>query len=119
MRPILLFLSLFILSSCALFQPSQKDLFYTDYESNPDYSTRKMGTYFVVLTFRPNTIYNSYTVEEPGVKFVWRMGDNEIMINKDELSINKKQFGNIEGARIVKIDKGKVYIDDKYRKALK
>jgi len=119
MRFILVTLSIFFLASCALFQPSNKDLFYTEYENNPDYSTRKMGSYFVVLTFKPKTIYNSYRVEDNDTKFIWRIGDNEIIINQDELSINKIRFGNVENSRIIKIDKGKVYVDNKYRRAVK
>lgn len=119
MRTIILTLATLFLSSCALFQPSHNDLFYTEYETNPDYTTRKIGSYFVVLTFKPKTIYNNYSVEDNETKFIWRIGDNEIIIEQDELSINKIKFGNVEGSRIIKITEGKVYIDNKYRRGVK
>ena len=109
-------LTLFI-TSCSLFQPKNEDLLFNEYENNPDYSTRKMGSYFVVLTFRPKTIYNNYL--EDGNKFTWRIGDNEIIINNDRLSINKINFGDIMDSRVIKIDKGRVYVDGKYRRSVK
>ena len=119
MRTILLTVAMLFLSSCALFQPSNNDLFYTEYETNPDYTSRKMDTYFVVLTFKPKSIYNNYKVENNDSTFIWRIGDNDITIDQDELTINKIKFGNIEGSRIIKITEGKVYVDNKYRRALK
>ena len=98
-------------------QPINKDLFYTEYENNPEYSTKKMGDYFVVLTFTPKTIYNNYIEEEN--KFIWKIGDNEIKIENDALTINKIKFGSVLDNRIIKVDKGRVFVDDEYRSALK
>ena len=110
-------ISLFLTFISCTSQPENQDLFYTEYENNPEYSTKKMGDYFVVLTFRPKTIYNNY--KEDGNKLIWRIGDNEIRIENNELIINKIKFGSVLENRIIKVDKGRVYIDGKYRKAIK
>lgn len=116
MRYLITLITTFALFACN-YKPANQDLFYTEYENNPEYSTKKMGEYFVVLTFRPKTIYNNY--KEVGDKLIWRIGDNEIRIENDELIINKIKFGSVLENRIIKVDKGRVYIDGEYRRAIK
>ena len=71
----------------------------------------------MLLTFKPNSIYNNYT--EEGSKFISRIGDNEIRIENDTLTINNIYFGSVLDSRIIKTNKGRFFIDDKYRRAIK
>jgi hypothetical protein len=87
--------------------------FYFKYEDNPDYTTKQVGDYLVVLGFKPKDALN--VVRTQGSKSTWQINHNQIIIENDNLIINKIDYGNIKGARLIFFNREMVYVDNTYR----
>ena len=97
--------------SCSSSSPGEP--FYFKYEDNPDYTTKQVGDYVVVLGFKPKDSLN--IVRTQGNKSTWQINHNQIVIENDNLFINKTDYGDIKGARLIFFDREKVFVDKDYR----
>jgi hypothetical protein len=111
MKPLAILILALMTWSCS--SPSPGEPFYFKYEDNPDYTTKQVGDYLIVLSFKPKDALN--IVRTQGNKSTWHINHNQITIDNDNLIINKTDYGDIKGAKLIFFNRELVYVDNTYR----